>query len=593
MQKRMDVESIGASEAALRVAIYARVSTGRQAEHDLSIPDQIAQIGAWSTVRGFNAVAQYIEPGATATDDKRPEFQRLIERACDGEHAFDLIAVHSYSRFFRDAFGLEFYLRKLAKHRVKLISITQELGDDPAQVMMRQVIALFDEYQSKENAKHVTRALKENARQGFWNGSLPPYGYKTVEVEKRGARIKKKLDIDAVEAEMVRVVFRLFLEGDGAGSMGVKAIVVWLNAHGYRTRGGATWGVGPIHRMLGNPAYTGKHRFNRVDRRTKRKKDEAEHVIIDVPAIITPDAFDQVQKLLHERDPRVTPPRVVTGPILLTGLAFCASCGGAMTLRTGTSKTGKVHRYYTCSTCNRHGKTACKGRSIQMDRLDSMVTETIAERLMQPERIAGLLSALSQQRAEEACTVDERIGRLEHAAREVEERLSRLYRAIEDGVAELDDMLKDRIASLKAEREKTRGALERTRSTSRPKFQISRPLIERFAVTMREKMCSGEVPFRKAYLGAILDRIEVDDGKVRIIGRKDVLEQAVARDGTFTPGVRSFVRNWRSGRHSNRNVNCLILPCFANCPSSFASHFVSQFASRSPAPNFVRREVHG
>ena len=125
-------------------------------------------------------------------------------------------------------------------------------------------------------------------------------------------------------------------------------------------------------------------------------------------------------------------------------------------------------------------------------------------------------------------------------------------------MAELDDMLKDRIASLKAGREKTRGALERTRSTSRPEFQISRPLIERFAVTMRERMCSGEVSFRKAYLGAILDRMEVDDGKVRIIGRKDVLEQAVARDGTFTPGVRGFVRKlaeWEGFEPSVRLFN--------------------------------------
>jgi DNA invertase Pin-like site-specific DNA recombinase len=54
------------------------------------------------------------------------------------------------------------------------VSITQEMGDDPMHVMMRQIMALFDEYQSKENAKHVLPALKENARQGFWNGSLPP-----------------------------------------------------------------------------------------------------------------------------------------------------------------------------------------------------------------------------------------------------------------------------------------------------------------------------------------------------------------------------------------------------------------------------------
>jgi hypothetical protein len=55
--------------------------------------------------------------------------------------------------------------------------------------MMRKVIALFDEYQSKENAKHVIRSMKENARQGFWNGATAPLGYKLVEAEKRGTKI--------------------------------------------------------------------------------------------------------------------------------------------------------------------------------------------------------------------------------------------------------------------------------------------------------------------------------------------------------------------------------------------------------------------
>lgn len=52
------------------------------------------------------------------------------------------------------------------KNGVKLVSMTQELGDDPMHVMMQQIMALFDEYQSKENAKHTLRAPKENARQG-------------------------------------------------------------------------------------------------------------------------------------------------------------------------------------------------------------------------------------------------------------------------------------------------------------------------------------------------------------------------------------------------------------------------------------------
>jgi len=73
-----------------------------------------------------------------------------------------------------------------------------------------------------------------------------------------------------------------------------------------------------------------------------------------------------------------------------------------MTLRTGTSSTGTVHRYYTCSTCARKGKSACKGRSIRMDKLDGLVTDHLVERLLHPERLAVLLSSLKARRADKA-----------------------------------------------------------------------------------------------------------------------------------------------------------------------------------------------
>src|ERR1700732_4667089 len=217
----------------LRAALYMRVSTGRQAEHDLSIPDQRSQLKSWCRAKGLDVVAEFVEAGASAGDDRRPIFQQMIERACDGEQAFDLILVHSYSRFFREAFEQEFYLRKLAKHGVRVVSITQPVGDEsePVHAMMRKVIALFDEYQSKENAKHVIRSMKENARQGFWNGATPPLGYKLIEAEKRGAKIKKKLEVDPVEAETVRLIFKLYLLGDGSsGALGVKEIVKLMYA---------------------------------------------------------------------------------------------------------------------------------------------------------------------------------------------------------------------------------------------------------------------------------------------------------------------------------------------------------------------------
>ena len=115
----------------------------------------------------------------------------MIEAGTSKPAPFDVVVVHSFSRFFRDHFELEFYVRKLAKNGVKLLSITQEMGDDPMHVMMRQIMALFDEYQSKENAKHVMRALKENARQGFWNGSLPPIGYRVVAAESAARRSRR------------------------------------------------------------------------------------------------------------------------------------------------------------------------------------------------------------------------------------------------------------------------------------------------------------------------------------------------------------------------------------------------------------------
>lgn len=529
------------------VVVYLRVSTGRQAETDLSIPDQRRQLKVWCDQNHYAIAAEFVEAGASATDDKRPEFQRMIDFACGGENGVSAIIVHSYSRFFRDAFGLEFYLRKLGKHGVKLISITQEFHDEtnPAQGMMRKVVALFDEYQSKENGKHVLRAMKENARQGFWNGARPPFGYKAVEVDRRGARVKKRLEIDLVEAETVRLIFRLFLDGDqGSGPMGVKSVTVWLNTRGYRTRSGAKWGIGPVHVLLTNQIYAGRQRFNVVDSKTRGRKPASEHILTAAPVIIERENFDAVQVQLRQRNPRITPPRLVSGPILLTGLAFCATCSGAMTLRTGTSKTGKVHKYYSCSTCARQGKAACKGRSIAMDRLDKLVIGQLIDRLLDPDRLGVLIEAIAARRKAQSIDVDARMAALHANAAEADERLRRLYKLVEDGNAVVDDILHVRITALKAERDIARATLQRAAGVIRPPT-IDPAKITAFGKLMRERLTTGEIPFRKAYLSAIIDRIEADDGQIRIHGRKDVLEQAVIGNSGTPPGVRSFVRRWR------------------------------------------------
>ena len=550
------------SPAALRAALYTRVSTGRQAEHDLSIPDQRSQLKSWCRANGHHVVAEYIEAGASAGDDRRPAFQQMIERACDGEHAFDIIVVHSYSRFFREAFEQEFYLRKLAKHGVRVVSITQPVGDEtePVHAMMRKVIALFDEYQSKENAKHVIRSMKENARQGFWNGATPPLGYRLIEAEKRGAKIKKKLEVDPVEAETVRLIFKLYLLGDGnSGALGVKEIVKWLNGRGHRTRRGKSFGVGQLHKLLTNTVYIGRWKFNQTSSKTRMRKADEEVVEIPVPAIIELDTFGQVQRQLHARSPKRQAPRVTTGPILLTGLAVCATCRGGMMLRTGTSKGGRVYRYYTCSNCATKGKTACKGRSIPMDKLDGMVTDHLLERLFKPERIALILASLSSRRSELAAAVNTRMSALQREVVDAEDRLKRLYRLVEDGL-DVDEVLKERLTTLKADRDRAKAALERAREQSASQIQINPALIERFGRTMRENFTAGSVPFRKAYLRSLIDVIEVDDHQVRIKGTKEVLEKAVLASQHRESWCSQTSTRWRAGQNKTANTYVIEIP---------------------------------
>jgi site-specific DNA recombinase len=540
--------------SAPRAALYMRVSTGRQAEHDLSIPDQRSQLQSWCRRQGYEVVTEFVEAGASAVDDRRPVFQQMIERGCDGEHAFGFIVVHSYSRFFREAFEQEFYFRKLAKHGVKVISITQPVGDEtePVQTMMRKVIALFDEYQSKENEKHVIRSMKENARQGFWNGATAPLGYRLVEAEKRGTKVKKKLDIEPVEAETVRLIFELYLHGDGkSGALGVKEIVKWLNARGYRTRRGKTFGVGSLHKLLTNTVHIGRWKFNQTSSRTGERKPDEEVVEIPVPAIIAPDVFERVQRQLHARNPKVTPPRVTTGPILLTGLAVCATCGGGMMLRTGTSKSGRIYRYYTCSSSAVQGKTVCRGRSVAMDKLDTLVTDHLMERLFKPDRLGVILALLASRRAEKAESLNGRLIALQQEMTDADEKLKRLYQLVEDGLTDLDEVLKDRLNTLKADRDRAKAALERAKEHLTPQIRIDPALIEHFGRTMRENFRTGSVPFRKAYLQALINVIEVDDHHVRIKGSKDLLEKAVLASQNGQYGCSQMSTNWRARRDSN------------------------------------------
>ena len=446
-------------------------------------------------------------------------------------------------------------IRKLRKLGVDVVSMTQPTGDDPSQNLMRQIIGIFDEYTSSENGKNVTRAMRESAKQGFWNGARPPLGYRIVEAERRGSKIKKRLEIDPVDAELVRLIFRLYAEGDGTtGPLGVKDTTKWLNSNGYRTRQGAHFGVGPVHGILTNACYaTGKWPYGVRNSRTGTLHDPSTIVHIEVPAIIDLALFERVRARLCANNPRVTPPRVVNGPTLLTGLAMCAECGSGMT-RTGTRRGTRIYTYYSCAGCQQKGKAVCKGRHIPMSKLDEIILSNVKQQLLTPDRLKSILEALIERRSVKDQAIADRKTSLDASLNQVNDKLGRLYKAIEEGMIELDQDLKARVAALKNEKALIEASVDRLTLHSSSQGQISPERLEAFAKLMRSKLETGDTQARKAYLRSVISHIEVDDQKIRIIGNKANLAGLITGQSSQQANVRGFVRKWRAQGESN--------PCF-------------------------------
>lgn len=531
----------------MRAAAYCRVSTGRQADGDLSLPDQQRQIEAYCRRKGWHLVRVFVEPGASARDDERPIFRAMIAEAVSGARPFDHVVVHSLSRFFRDEALGELYVRRLRKHQVSLQSVTQEIGSDPLSDLARRVVGLLDEHTSKETAKHTLRSMEENARQGYWNGSRPPFGYCVISAGTKGIRTKKKLAIDEAEAEVVRRIFALYLEGEkGSGPMGLKAIAAYLNVEGLRMRG-RLLSLRLIHLILCRETYTGKHYFNVVDSKTRKVKPRAEWVEVSVSGIISPKMFAAAQKRLKSRDPRKSKPRVSGSPYLLTGIARCSECGGAMTMATGKSDR---YRYYKCSTFMRMGRTACAGRVMPMEKLDQLVIELLQKKVLVPGFLKQTI-ATHRRRALAAGTNDRELLDAEVAATAAEAAVDRLFQLVAGGLLSAEDQdLKRHLGEAQAGREAARQRLLEARAAAAPAIPSpSGAQIRALAELIRGKLGEPGVNARKAGIELIVDKVVVEHDTVTLMGNARKL--AILAASLDETGVIGFMAVWRPREDSN------------------------------------------
>lgn len=191
--------------------------------------------------------------------------------------------------------------------------------------------------------------------------------------------------------------------------------------------------------------------------------------------------------------------------------------------------------------------------AVPMEKLDALVANHLEKRLLDPERLEAVLATVLDRRQERSGRKQEHIAELNKRAAETDLRLKRLYDAIESGVADLDDpALKERIANLKGGRDQAKADAERASAMldSASQQVITPAMLSKFALATRERIRLPGGGYRRDHLRALAQRVEVNDGEVRIMGSKGNLLRTLAAgsgEGTATGGVPSFVPKWRMG----------------------------------------------
>lgn len=485
----------------MRVALYARVSSERQAEKDLSIPAQLKALRDYAAKNGWDVVQEFIDAAESARTANRPEFQRMIALAKKKPQQFSAILVWKLSRFARNREDSILYKSLLRKHGVQLVSLSEPVDESPAGRLLEGVIEVIDEFYSANLAQDALRGMKENASRGFCNGGTPPYGYRHERV-RIGTQLKSKLTLEPQEASIVKRMFDLCLSG-----LGLLQIAKTLNQEGSLTRGGNPWNKTVIHYMLRNETHVGTLVFNKGSAKQLDSKAGNECIRIEHahPAIVSAKTFQRVQAMLHERSPKVTHPKFLASDYLLSGLAYCGFCH--CKLIGCSAKSGRFH-YYACQRVLKRGRSSCRGGFIPRAKLEAAVLERLRERVLTEANLTSLVELVNEELSQAARETDQRRGEIDARLEDLRARLHKLYGALETGHLAVDDIA-PRIKELRAQIEENEA---RRKSVDKNKERALRLTRADMLVQVRDfQQLLGSASFleRKRFLRSFIKRIEI------------------------------------------------------------------------------------
>ncbi|HEX2986054.1 MAG TPA: recombinase family protein [Caproiciproducens sp.] len=362
---------------------YARYSSDNQREE--SIEAQVRAIKYFASNYGYDIVKVYADKAMTGRTSDRPQFLKMIDDSKSG--LFQAVIVHKLDRFSRDSLDTLYYEKLLRMNNVQLISVNERLDQTPEGALMKQVIIGMNQFYSANLAREVMKGLKENAYECLHTGGMPPLGY---DVDK-----DKKYIINETEAVAVRLIFKMYAQGNGYSQ-----IIDALNSKGYKTKLGRPFGKNSLHEILCNEKYNGTYIYNRiapkdirgrVNRHKLKDPDQIIRIPGGVPAIVDKDTWATVQQKMKSNF-RKAGRNMAKAQYLLSGKLFCGHCGAAMTGEARRYKGKYEYFYYVCSNAKR--TKSCDKKPIDRDIIEKAVIDKINEKIFSNKNINEICSRI-------------------------------------------------------------------------------------------------------------------------------------------------------------------------------------------------------
>ena len=495
-------------------AIYARKSTEQNGVVDegKSVTRQIQHSRAYAERKGWTVDDRFVfvDDGISGAEfSNRPGFLRLMN-ALKPKAPFQVLVMSEESRLGREAIETAYALKQLVTTGVRVFFYLEDRErtlDSPTDKIMLSLTAFADELEREKARQRTHDAMLRKAQARHVTGGRV-FGYDNVDImavaEADGTAKRQHVirRVNEAEAAIVRRIFELCAQG-----FGKIRIAKTLNDEGARTpraqRGRPNaWCASSVREVLHRDLYRGLIVWNKTQKRDawgqKRTAQRPEEAWIRVPApelrMVSDDLWTEAHRRLQQtRDSYLRqtngrlwgkPTTGLDGKYLLTGLARCGMCGGALEVQTRSHGAKRAY-YYGCRTHWRASRAICRNAlQIPMDVADAAVLEAVEDELLDDDVIAEIIDGVIAELSASPDAIAKAHVRLQGELRTLDKEIGRLSTAIAKG-GQLDALLE---ALAERERKRTLIHAELERLTLQAKLTSTErgELVEQARVQLKD-----------------------------------------------------------------------------------------------------------